>query len=239
MINNLDVEDKILLTALIVSLKDKTQTFSRRELLASEFCPTEALSMLAIEHLLGSGVIDFASDPENEDISFKLNIQNNAENLIALINNLKDESELFNEKIRMLIRDVLAAECIEYIVSDLKKMDFEISSASKPPKKLLELLSTLTSSEVHMLLWQVIQNLSKSDLRILSVTKSGEEVISQIIDQACSVHLKYQRSDKKIKIFNRKPSRKYSAIQTILFTRHLDYGLDYFTDLRLGMANPK
>lgn len=233
MIDNLDIVGRILLTALIASLEDKKQRFSLKEILASDFSPTEELCVQSLEELVVAKAITIKPSSKDKTIIYELCLTNNKENLKSLIQSLKHSSIESQERITLLMFDTLAAECIEYITNELKKLKIEIKSNSPAPQRLFELLSNHTPAEVHMLLWQTIKNLSKSDLRILLATECHAEIIHQIIDDAYVIYLKYKHFNRTVGSFNRRADHKISAIHKILFTKHLCKGLDYFTELRL------
>lgn len=232
-VNSIEIANRILITALIASLKNQKQSFSEKELLASDFSPTDALSLQAIEQLNKVGLVKIKENPTAKQLKYELNIPNNEQSLKALISSLKGDHEGSQEKITLLIYDVMSAECIEYIVSEMKSRKLIINSNSKPPQRLFELLSTYSSAQVHMLLWQTMKNISSSDLRILMATESHSEIIDQIIDEAYIMHEKYQRFNRSIKSFNRSVDYRNTVINKVLFSKHLDYGLNYFNDLRL------
>jgi hypothetical protein len=232
-VNSIEIADRILITALIASLKDQKQSFSEKELLDSDFSPTDGLSLQAIEQLNKAGLVKTIEKPTAQQLTYELNIPNNEQSLKTLIGSLKGDHADSQEKITLLIFDVLSAECIEYIVSEMKSRKLIIKSDSKPPQRLFELLSTHSSAEVHMLLWQTMKNLNNSDLRILMATESHSEIIDQVIDEAYNIHERYQRFNRSIKSFNRSTDYRNTVINKVLFSKHLDYGLEYFNDLRL------
>jgi len=83
-----------------------------------------------------------------------------------------------------------------------------------------------------MLLWQAMQNLNDSDFRILMATESHSEIIDQVIDEAYQQHQRYQQFSRNVKSFNRRADYRKSVINKILFSQHLGYGLEYFTEVR-------
>ncbi|MBL4881536.1 MAG: hypothetical protein JKX82_09445 [Oleispira sp.] len=233
MVNSIEITDRILITALIASLKDQKQSFSQKELLDSDFSPTDGLSLQAIDQLIKTGLVKIKEKPEDLQATYELNIPNNEQSLRTLIGSLKGDHEEGREKIRQLVFDVLSAECIEYIISEMKEKKLIIKSDSKPPQRLFELLSAHSSAEVHMLLWQTMKRFNNSDFRILMATESHSDVIDQVIDEAYKSHERYLYFKRSIKSFKRNADYRNTVINKILFSKHLDYGLEYFNDLRL------
>lgn len=232
-IDSLDIVDRILLAALMAALEDKKQSFSLKEIIASDFASTEELCVQSIEQLKTTEVLKAKASTKAKELNYELCLPNTKENLKSLISSLKDSQTENQERITILIFDALAAECIEYIVNELKKLKIDIKADSPTPLRLFELLSNHSSAEVHMILWQTVKNLSKSDLRILMATECDAEIIHQIVDEAYVIYLKYKHFNRIVGGFSRRPDHRTSAIHKILFTKHLGIGLKYFTELRL------
>lgn len=232
-VNNIEIADRILITALIASLKNQKQSFSQKELLDSDFSPTDRLSLQAIGQLIEAGLVAAKEKPEGPQVTYELNIPNNEQSLRTLIDSLKGDHEEGQEKIKQLICDVLSAECIEYIISEMKAKKLIIKSNSKPPQRLFELLNSHSPAEVHMLLWQTMKRFNNSDFRILMATESHSEIIDQVIDEAYKSHERYMYFKRSIKSFKRSADYRNTVINKILFSKHLDYGSEYFNDLRL------
>ena len=233
MIDSLDIVDRILLTALMAVLEDKKQSFTLKEIIASDFASTEELCVQSIEQLKTAEVLKAKTSTKAKGLNYELCLPNTKETLKSLLNSLKNSPTESQERMTLLIFDALAAECIEYIINELKKLKIDIKADSPTPIKLFELLSNHSSAEVHMILWQTTKNLSKSDLRILMATECDAEIIHQIIDEAHVIYLKYKHFNRLIGGFSSRPDHRTSAIHRILFTKHLDIGLKYFTELRL------
>jgi hypothetical protein len=232
-VNSIKIADLILITALIASLKDQKQSFSQKELLDSDFSPTDRLSLQAIDQLIKADLVKTKEKQEDPQTTYELNIPNNEQSLRTLIGNLKGDHEEGQEEIKQLIFDLLSAECIEYIISEMKDKKLIIKSDSKPPQRLFELLSTHSSAEVHMLLWQTMKRFNNSDFRILMATESHSDVIDQVIDEAYKSHERYLHFKRSIKSFKRSADYRNTVINKILFSKYLDSGSEYFNDLRL------
>ena len=231
-VDNAGITDQILVAALIASLQDQKQTFSQKELLASDFSPTDELSLRAIDQLIKAGLVQTQEKCRDPQTTYELKIPNNEHTLKNLISSIKGVSDNDEGQLNKLILEVLSAECIEYVITEMGRRSLSIKSDLKPPERLYKLLSGHTCSEVHMLLWQAIQNLSDSDFRILIATESHSTIIGQVVDEAYQYHERYQQFNRSIKSFNRRADYRKSLINKILFTQHLGYGLEYFTDVR-------
>lgn len=231
-IDRLDITDQILVAALIASLEDQKQIFSQKELLESDFSPTDELCLRAVDQLIKVGLVKTQECSRDSKCEYELKIPNNNQTLRELIGSIKDDHEPDEDRLKPLIFEVLSAECIEYLINEMERRNISIESDLKPPEKLLKLFNHHTCSEVHMLLWQGIQNLSDSDLRILTATESHSAIIGQIVDEAYGLGEKYQQLSRSVKSFNRRPDYRKSVINKILFSQHLGYGLEYFTDVR-------
>ena len=64
-------------------------------------------------------------------------------------------------------------------------------------------------------------------------TESHSEIINQVIDEAYKSHERYLHFKRCIKNFKRNADYRNTVINKILFSMYLDYGLEYFNDLRL------
>ena len=231
-VDSLDIADQILITAIVASLQDQKQTFSQKELLTSDFSPTDELSLRAIDRLIKTGLVQSHRASKDSQSVYELKVLNNNQTLRQLIISIKHDYETDEERLKPFIIQVLAAECIEFVISEVEKRNTSIKSDLESPKQLIQLLNNHTCSEVHMLLWQGIQNLGDSDVRILTATQSHSEIIGQIVDNAYQLHERYQQFNTRIKSFNRRSDYRKSAINKILFSQHLGYGQEYFTDVR-------
>lgn len=231
-VDNLDITDQILVAAMIASLPDQKQTFSQKELLASDFSPTDELSFRAIDQLIKVGLVQIQQSSRDPQPIYELIIPNNEKALRSLISSIKEDHHKSQDQLKALIFEVLSAECIEYVVAEMEKRNLNVKLDSKPPKRLIKLLNEHTCSEVHMLLWQAMQNLNDSDFRILMATESHPTVIGQVIDEAYEYHERYRQFNRSIKNFNRRADYRKSVINKILFIQHLGYGPEYFTDVR-------
>lgn len=231
-VDNLDITDQILVAAIIASLPDQKQIFSQKELLASDFSSTEELSRRAIDQLIKVGLVQIQESSRDPQPIYELMIPNNEQALRALISSIKDDHDKNQDQLKALIFDVLSAECIEYVVAEMEKRNLSVKLDSKPPKRLIKLLNERTCSEVHMLLWQAMQNLNDSDFRILMATENHSTLIGQVIDEAYEYHERYQHFNRSIKSFSRRAGYRKSVINKILFIQYLGYGSEYFTDVR-------
>lgn len=230
-VDNLDVTDQILIAALIASLRDKKQTFSRKELLGSDFSPTNDLSLRAVDQLISAGLVRVKEKSKELQSNYELKIPNNEQTLKKLISSIKSDNERNHDRLKLFIFEVLSAECIEYIVTEMKKRNLSIKSDSRPPERLFNLLNNHTCAEVHMLLWQAMQHLNDSDFRILIATASHAEIINQVVNEAYQHHERYQHFKKSIRGFKRRADYRKSVITKILFSQYLDIGQEYFTTL--------
>jgi hypothetical protein len=87
-VNSIEIVDLILITALIASLKDQKQSFSQKELLDSDFSPTDRLSLQAIDQLIKADLVKTKEKQEDPQTTYELNIPNNEQSLRTLIGNL-------------------------------------------------------------------------------------------------------------------------------------------------------
>lgn len=88
MVNSIEIAARILITALIASLKNQEQSFSQKELLDSDFSPTDRLSLQAIDQLIEAGLVKAKEKPEGPQTTYELNIPNNEQSLRILIGSL-------------------------------------------------------------------------------------------------------------------------------------------------------
>jgi hypothetical protein len=82
-----------------------------------------------------------------------------------------------------------------------------------------------------MLLWQALTNLSDTYSRMTMVSESHSKLIDRIMDDAWTHHERYKRLNREVKVFNRSPSFKRSIINEILFSMHLTFDEEYFTEI--------
>lgn len=229
--DSLDCATKVLAAALIAALPSRASSFSREGIIKLNYSPSGEFTLRAMDQLCRAQIVELNDEGPKEKLSFNLQIPNNKQVLALLLKSLQKHS-LHN--VSNLTIDVLAVECLEYLLFELKSRGIDLSEQSPPPECLLELLQTRTCAEVHMLIWRVFQNMSSSDLRIMTAINDDSSSIESIISDACLLNAEIVDSGRILKGFQKRPKHKRSVISKILFDQYYRMGAAYFKQLRLS-----
>lgn len=227
--DKLNITHQIITASLLAALPDDQQTFSLNQPWASDFTPTPDLSSTLLNTLISQKTISIYESGYKTNTIYQLEIDNSSANLRQLITQVKTAPKEHTTEIMLLIMDLIAAECMEFLAHQLSQQDLALDLSYKPPLELYELLKLNSCSEVHMLIWLALKSISNSDLRIFRAASETSDIVTPIIAQAKQINRNYRYYKKKIKPFRKFKGFSHTALNNILFSQYLGCGTSYYT----------
>ena len=228
-VDTLKTTDQIIIASLLAALPTGQQNFTINQHWASDFTPTIDFSTRLLIHLANEHAISIDQPQLMPHTSFQLNIENSDINLSNLIQSIKNSPKEYTNELHLLIHDLIASECMDFLSQQLKKQNLHLNLSKKPPQELYELLKLNSCSEVHMLIWLSLKTLSNSDLRIFKASSVTSNIASPIITKAMQLSCSYRENKKNISPFRKLQGFRQTALNNILFTQYLECGTDYYT----------
>lgn len=233
-LSRLDCSTKVLAASLIAALPGQKLDFSRDKLLRLNYSPSYEFTLRAIDKLCDASLVKVNTEISDAKSSFKLQIPNTKQVLTLLLRSINDNKRNDEGDVSQLTINILASECTEYLLSELKIRGVDLPAQIKPPERLTELLHTLTCAEVHMLIWRVMQNVGSCDLKIMTAISDESSCIESIITDAFLLNKEITRNGRVLKGFRNRPILKRSVINKILFDHYYRIGASYFKQLRIA-----
>ena len=238
--DSLKLTDKVLLASLVKCFPSNKTKLTFSDLLEYDLSPApyvtvHILAQLASANLIGWTGKKFSNKSllQDEDaykiFEITLNVESTEDllqGLLLQINSTDKHSKQDNRDIVTLIKNVLVAECVQFISEQLSLTFFDIDLLMNPPAVLVEILEHYPLAETHTLLWMAAAKISPKKIN----EEHAADLLSEICHSAQRSALLYAANKSIINPYQKIEGPECSLLTVLLMENYLKLGSGrYFT----------